>query len=141
MEKVDVRGPDECWPWLGSTFGKRGGYGQFMNTRTRVPMKAHRVAWMLTRGVVPDDVDVLHHCDNPPCCNPAHLFLGDDQSNTRDKMFKGRAAKKLTEAQVRDIRALLGEGHLTKTEIARRFGVSRPMVCYIASGKNWSWLA
>lgn len=134
MEKVDVRGPDDCWEWTASR-AKRGGYGQFMDTRARRPIPASRVAWMLARGVVPDELDVCHSCDNPPCCNPRHLFLGGDAENSADKARKGRAGKKLDLLKVAQIRELLPL--LTDQQIADRFGVGRVTIGYLRRGKIW----
>jgi hypothetical protein len=84
------RAPDlgPCWVWTGGVDG--GGYGQF-RLRSRVPMvKAHRLAWELIVGPVPDGLWVLHKCDNPPCCHPGHLFVGTPSDNARDAIAKGR---------------------------------------------------
>jgi len=83
--KVDRRHDDECWPWLGATNSK--GYGTAGHRGL-----AHRVAWELTHGTIPAGSKVLHHCDNPRCCNAKqHLFLGTMADNTRDMIEKGRA--------------------------------------------------
>lgn len=87
--KVDqTGGPDACWPWTRSLFRRGLPYGQFQ-WRGR-PHVAHRIAWMLTNGEIPEGMKVCHRCDNPPCCNPSHLFLGDQSANERDKVAKGR---------------------------------------------------
>jgi hypothetical protein len=88
-EKVDKRGPVECWPWKGSTY--EGGYGaiRYGDGTTR---GAHRVGWELANGKPPpEDREVCHSCDNPPCQNPAHFFLGTHQANMADMSGKGRA--------------------------------------------------
>lgn len=88
--KVDKRGGDDaCWPWLGGRF--ESGYGQF-SQRPR-NLRAHRVAYELTHGQIPDNLMVLHECDNPPCCNPKHLFLGTNDDNMADRQRKGRTSK------------------------------------------------
>ena len=89
--KVDQRGPDECWPWTASTNGGYGAFGAklFGEKKMRVH-RAHRVAFFLATGVAPDDLVVCHSCDNPPCCNPAHLWLGTQADNNRDMSIKGR---------------------------------------------------
>ena len=82
--KVNKGGADECWPWL-----KANRYGQFY-IGNGMAKPAHRVAYELTYGDIPAGLLVCHHCDNPPCCNPAHLFVGTVQDNMRDKISKGR---------------------------------------------------
>jgi hypothetical protein len=83
--KVDIRGPDECWPWQA---GLSNGYGEFATGKVdgkKIVERAHRVAYRLTKGPLPPDKpDVLHTCDNPPCCNPAHLYPGTPLDNMRD---------------------------------------------------------
>lgn len=75
-----------CWPWTGATF--HWGHGAVkVNGR---PWGAHRIAWELTNGPVPVGLQINHHCDNPPCCNPSHLFLGTQMDNVRDMIAKGR---------------------------------------------------
>lgn len=87
--KVDKRGPDDCWPWLASDDGH--GYGAFWDG-DRVT-KASRFAYALVHGPIPDGIDILHRCDNPPCCNPAHLFAGTAKDNIQDMLSKGRYSK------------------------------------------------
>lgn len=77
-----------CLEFTGSTDSR--GYGQVMDAALRRPVKAHRLAWESTRGPIPDGIFVCHHCDNPPCVNPDHLFLGNDQTNVTDMVTKGR---------------------------------------------------
>jgi len=87
-EKVDhSAGPLACWPWQD---GKdRDGYGRFhVNRPGNTGERAHRVAFGLATGE--DPISVLHRCDNPGCCNPAHLFAGDQALNNRDAHRKGR---------------------------------------------------
>lgn len=87
--KVEKAEPDGCWEWKANR--DRGGYGRM--TVAGTPRKidsAHRVAWQLTNGPIPDGLWVLHRCDNRGCVNPAHLFLGTRTDNVRDMMAKGR---------------------------------------------------
>jgi len=79
--------PDACWVWLASTVG--AGYGHFSLAGGR-KILAHRFAWEQSKGAIPDGLKVLHRCDNPPCCNPNHLFLGTQADNVHDMMQKGR---------------------------------------------------
>jgi hypothetical protein len=87
--KVDRREPNECWPWCGAANSK--GYGRLTAGRG-VNLKAHRVAFTLVKGPIPDGMNVLHHCDNPPCCNGDHLFLGTAEDNTHDMLSKNRGS-------------------------------------------------
>lgn len=87
-------GPGACWEWQGS---RHHGYcavpyGQVFWRPERLSWGAHRIAWMLTYGKQPADRLVCHWCDNPPCCNPTHLWLGTHQMNTQHAVLKGRMA-------------------------------------------------
>ena len=121
-------------------------YGQFMLDGK--PRKAHRVSWMLTYGDVPAGQHALHKCDNPPCVNPHHLFLGSHADNMRDKMRKGRhvaskgsanGSAKLSERDVFEIRRRYAFGE-TYTVLGREFGVSRMQVSRIVSRELWRHL-
>lgn len=79
--KVDVKGEDDCWIWKASTV--KGRYGKFKYERVTYP--AHRFAWIITNGLISDDVQVLHKCNNSLCVNPSHLALGQQLENMRDK--------------------------------------------------------
>ena len=86
--KVSQAGPNQCWLWEASTFPT--GYGQFWVKEYNRLLGAHRVAYTLANGPIPDELLVCHTCDNPPCVNPAHLFLSDSKGNTQDMIAKGR---------------------------------------------------
>lgn len=94
--KVDRSGgPEACWPWVGTK--NSAGYGRFCVSARRHPRRpprvmAHRVAYRLCVGEIPAGLFVCHACDNPPCCNPAHLWLGTNADNTADRDEKGRTA-------------------------------------------------
>lgn len=86
-EKVERRGHDECWPWLGSKDRWGRGYFSFRGKTERAP----RVAWSLSYGEpFPADKDACHTCDNPTCVNPRHIWIGDARENLRDAVRKGR---------------------------------------------------
>lgn len=135
--RVDLQG-DGCWPWTASV--DRWGYGHIrINGRLQ---RAHRVAWELCFGPIPEGVCVLHTCDNPRCVRPIHLFLGSQADNSRDKAKKGRAAgernpgAKLTATDVVEIRQRRRASALHR-ELAADFNVHRTTISNILSGKNW----
>lgn len=84
--RVSTDGLDVCWPWMRCC--TRSGYGQVRFSKQRY--RTSRLAYCFTRGEVPEDTHVLHSCDNPPCCNPTHLFSGNHQANMTDAVNKGR---------------------------------------------------
>lgn len=143
--KVDKRGPNECWPWMG--YRKYLGYGQF-SLADGCRVLASRISLGFHMGRELNSAEhALHRCDNPPCVNPAHLFVGDARANHLDCLSKGRFPDsynrgssnphaKLTEAGVREIRRLAGTE--TYEEIGRCMGVSKHAVANILSGRVWS---
>jgi len=106
--------------------------------------RAHRVAWELKKGrPIPDGQCVLHHCDNPLCVNPDHLFDGTHADNVRDRDGKNRQARgvqhgqsKLTDDDVRQIRRDSADG-MTQREIAKKFGVSQRAIFFVLRGVTW----
>ena len=121
--KVSKGGPDECWNWL--AWCDSGGYGSISTTNGYT--SAHRVSWELHKGPIPKGMHVLHSCDNPPCINPLHLFLGTQMDNMKDCIAKGRMPRgedkvnaKLTEQNVLEIRV----SNETQAVLAKRYGVS-----------------
>lgn len=93
--KVDIREPHECWLWNGGRKGKN--YGAFV--QNSVSEYAHRYAWTICFGVIPNDLFVLHRCDTPLCVNPGHLFLGTQLLNLQDMARKRRGANQFTRHQ------------------------------------------
>ena len=87
-EKVDVRGPDECWEWHGCRF--LPGYGHLGRWGDEWSVYAHRVAFEIANDGIPDGLFICHNCDNPPCCNPAHLWAGTAKDNIQDSIRKGK---------------------------------------------------
>lgn len=125
-----------CRIWKGSLTST--GYGQLSITvdgRKR-PEKAHRVSWRVHRGPIPEGMCVCHECDNTLCIYEDHLFLGTKADNSEDMAQKGRAhgGYKLTDAEVEQVRQLLDFG-VRQQEIADAYGVSRPLVSMIKSGR------
>lgn len=131
----------DCWLWMG--YRHPYGYGE-MDVSGKT-YKTHRLAWELTNGNIPEGLWVLHHCDNPPCVNPAHLFLGNYQDNIDDKVAKGRqrcapgtrnGSARLDWDEVRRIRALAAQGS-PFVDLGRLFGVTGGHIGQIVSGHNW----
>ncbi len=148
-EKVDRGAPDDCWEWKGQR--NRQGYG-IVALEGRVGKyqprtMAHRASLMLA-GVRIAGKLVCHHCDNPPCVNPSHLFVGTDQDNYDDSVRKGRrrpganargeACKtKLSNQDVLSIRGLAAAG-ISQLWLAKAFSISKQSVSMIVTRKRWS---
>lgn len=129
--------PNDCWGWNGAT--TPGGYGRLQLGGGK-GITAHRVSARIHLGRPPeDDQWVLHHCDNPPCTNPRHLYYGDHSLNVRDRQKRERTNSVLTANIVRQIVSAILSGE-QRTHIAGQFGISRSTVDAIASGQNWSHL-
>lgn len=132
---------DTCWIWNGAR--GRGDYGQFC-LEDRNNMHAHRAAYVLFNKIkIPEGLLACHTCDNPPCVNPQHIFLGTTQHNTEDMMKKGRSMKgekhpkaKLTKENVLDIRRLHKEG-IKQTKIAEMFNVLASYINCIIKKRTW----
>lgn len=134
-------GPDACWPWTGHLVA---GYGAFSVKSRHV--RAHR--WLLARTLgreLRPDEQANHRCDNPPCVNPAHLYVGSASDNTADMMARGRGVfrggqdhgmAKLTWEQVAEIRSIARSG-LSQRAIAARFGIGQASIGRILTGKAW----
>ena len=132
---------DECWNWIGSKVP--GGYGQIKaGGRYGKMLSAHRSAWEIAFGPIPEGLQVLHDCDNPGCVNPNHLTLGTTADNMKDMHQKGRAASqrgscngaaKLTEDQVLKIYNAPG----IHADIAAEYGMHKSNVSMIKTGRNW----
>lgn len=129
-----------CWTWTGTSFA---GYGKMKLAGARVG--AHRVSYLLNRGPIPSGMHVLHKCDNGLCVNPKHLFIGDSDTNNKDRAAKGRSADakgeannnaKLTEKAVWDMHVLrsLGWGH---RRISEKHSCSPLTVAQILRGERW----
>lgn len=143
-EKVDVRGENECWEWKGS---RRNGYGRFFDGKSNV--SAHRLSWEMKNGKTENNkIKVLHRCDNPPCVNPSHLFLGTQADNVVDMKNKGRLVSPkgenngvhvLRESDVLEIRRMKKAG-ISQNGIAKIIGISKSCVKHVWSGRTWKWL-
>jgi len=140
-DKVDKRGPDECWQWMASKF--RNGYGAF---RLDNKMQgAHRASFFLTHGYWPENC-VCHSCDNRACVNPAHLWEGTRAENINDMVQKGRQKSlkgedhcnaKLTEYQVMEIKKRYVTGGVTHRSLGKEYGVHHGQIGCILRGETW----
>lgn len=153
-DKVDQSGGlDACWPWVGGSTHDFG-YG-VVGTRLfgRKQEFAHRLAFQLTHGFLLPGFQVCHHCDNPVCCNPRHLFAGMPADNTRDMFTKGRnryranpqfgtsnANAKITEADVRIIRQRSANGAVAR-HLAAEYGVSPSAISMLVKRRTWKHVA
>ena len=141
-QRVDqTGGPDACWPWTASRFDT--GYGcVWFDGKAR---KAHRIAWSLTHGTITDGVHILHRCDNPPCCNPAHLFAGSSKDNTADMLAKGRGnrdgRRHLTLEVIPGIRERYAAGGTTLKQLASEHGVTYVAIWKVIHRKTWADVA
>jgi hypothetical protein len=146
--RIERRGPDECWPWMGTTATQ--GYGTLgRGDGTRRLIRAHRAVWEQFNGPIPEHdsshgLVIMHTCDNRACCNPAHLRLGTQGDNVRDMGDKGRRRSpqrrgetnpnaRLTAELVRLFRA----SPKTATALAREYGCDQTTVSQIRRGKTW----
>lgn len=147
-QKIETGRASECWPWIAKA-KTIWGYGVFNIGKGRGIVGAHRLAWVMANGVdIPQGQFILHSCDNPKCCNPAHLRVGSPKENMDDMHSKGRARfvahkgvkngrAKLSEQDIRSIREFSG----TQKEAARKWGVSQGHVHRIRNGIAWKEVA
>ncbi len=147
-DKVSLTSKESCWIWTGAK--TRQGYGSFVvRSRPFETMLAHRVSWELHNGPIPGGMQVLHTCDNPPCINPAHLYLGNNDDNVADRMEKGRhvsvgvLGERNPQAKINRFDVLTIREEYTperRKSLALRFGISEGHVVRIARGKSWGWV-
>ncbi len=138
---TDRKARYRCWEWIGSK--ATSGYGHIrIDGRLR---SAHRVAYEMVNGPIPDGMVVMHSCDNPSCVNPQHLSLGTKKVNSDDKFAKGRARfvsgtdhslSKLTPDLIEEARRLRSEGE-SYTAIGWRFGLHRSTIARALKGRTW----
>ena len=133
--KVNAHDADNCWLWKGAR--SRDGYGSIQRgTRKQGSARAHRIAWELTFGPIPDGKFVAHKCDVPLCVRLAHLFLATNAENLADMSRKGRAGRRgrrLTNEQVIYIRT----SNASLRNLAVAFGVSEHTIRAVRIGETW----
>ncbi len=140
---IDKRGPDDCWPWLGTK--TLGGYGTVNIDGWRTT--AHRVVYALRYGrPINRRLVIMHSCDNPACCNPAHLSLGTQKENLNDMRTKGRVGDcanwgdqhgmcRIPDARVWEVAELYKSG-MSQQKIADYFGVGQSQIGRILRGES-----
>lgn len=147
LEKVDIKdNVKECWNWTACI--SPDGYGKFFTGSDKTVISPHRIAYILTKGAIHDGLQVQHTCNNPICCNPHHLELGDQYKNmqymvkcNRQNIPRGEhnPAAKLTDDKIRKIHKVHKERPALKQwQIAEIFNISQSQIHCILSGKNWS---
>jgi transcriptional regulator with PAS, ATPase and Fis domain len=140
--KVDKSGgPDACWIWMGVR--TKQGYGLIYEGDHRV--RAHRRAWEIIHSLIPGAICVCHSCDQPPCCNPAHLWLGTVADNNADRHAKGRDQRgdghykvRLSTETVAAIRARYAQGNTSYKKLAKDIGVSAWTIRDALRGESWA---
>lgn len=142
--KVERGNPDECWEWTAAKH--QFGYGM-LGVNSKV-IYAHRFSWQIHFGDIPPGMEVCHSCDNPPCVNPNHLFLGTQTDNVYDMQRKGRhrggsmpgeshPQSKLTKKQVRAIREQYAQGEISQRALAEQYGMCQSAIGNIIRRKSW----
>jgi HNH endonuclease len=164
VDQSPNQGPDgDCWEWQGKRL--HFGHGRFhffsgYDSARKKEQRAHRFSYMLHRGEIPKGLNVLHHCDNPPCVNPDHLFIGTNGDNNKDRARKGRTPKgsqhfshtkpecvrrgeshgchKLTDEQVVEIRNKYIPRVVTIPTLRDEYGVTYSTIQKIVQRKTWT---
>jgi hypothetical protein len=142
MERVSKT--DSCWLWTG--YCNKDGYGE-LSVKDKGTL-AHRLSYSLFNKVDPGDNLVCHTCDNPPCVNPGHLFLGDELINARDMVSKGRQRHsedhgnaKFSNAEASEIKRRVSAGEASRGAVAREYGVHKTTICQMVAGTTWNKVA
>lgn len=141
-----VQKGENCWNWIGAVMRERGGYGAF-NVGNHKVQYAHRFSWELHNGPIPEGLFVCHHCDNPKCVRPDHLFLGDHWDNMKDATLKARMGpdfgpkplRKYTEEQVVSVMNDPRKGERSFATVkAKELGIPRHVVVRFKTGGHVS---
>lgn len=132
--------PSACWLWTGALKQKYGRFRLFTDsTGKRVDAIAHRVAWELVNGPIPAGKVICHRCDNPPCCNPSHLFVGTMADNMRDMAQKGRGRSGTAKLDAEALRRIheTPRTRAAREPLAAELGVSVRAIEHAQAGRTW----
>lgn len=130
-------GPPGCWEWQGARTAN-GGYG--VSRLHGKFYRAHRKAWELLNGPIPEGMMILHRCNNPPCVRPDHLYLGTNTDNMIDKATKTRRRQsnwKLSPAEATEIRVRYATGTISQKELGEMYGVEQTTISTVVRGKSY----
>ena len=137
--KVDIKSEEECWEWKEST--NSDGYGNFSigDRENQQKLFAHRVAKTLSMGKdIEEGKLVLHACDNPPCCNPEHLFVADHQTNMDDMVAKDRSAISFGRAKIDwDVVDYIRNSDIPGSQLSKELDLSKGSISDIRNNKTW----
>jgi len=136
LSSIDKSG--NCWLWTGTMGGKKENmYGVLkMNRKT---FRSHRFSYEYYKGKIPEGMFVCHTCDNPPCVNPDHLFIGTQSDNMRDMLTKGRTPK--AKLRLDEVRYIFDyKGDMSYSELGEKFKVSVGTIENVKSGRSWHWV-
>lgn len=142
-EKVDIKdNTNDCWNWTACT--NNGEYGEFRLNNNKV--RSHRMSYILTKGPIPEELQIQHLCNNSKCCNPNHIELGNQSKNMQyrseceryNNYGENNGYSKLTDDQIREIHKIYKERPgLRQWQIAKMFEISQPNLSCILNGKIW----
>ena len=144
FRKFLIDSVENCWEWLGTKSSSGYGNLNYYKDGRQVTESAHRTMWQICFGNIPDGMFICHSCDNPPCVNPYHLFIGTPAENSRDRDSKRRLPvgedhhnSKLSVGNVLEIRELYVTGNYTQVKLGEMFSVSRVNIFDIVHRNIW----
>ena len=140
-DNIEIDGSTGCWEWMASK--SKSGYGK--KKLNYIDWRAHRLAWTLWRGEIPEGLLVCHSCDNPGCVNPEHLWLGSHKDNAEDRAAKGRSRTPrgldhwrgvLSDENIVVLRRLWATKMFTQKVLAKHYGVSQAHISAVINNKE-----
>jgi hypothetical protein len=136
QSKIIVKGLDECWECIEPATGE---YGRFWDRHNHKYLQAHRVAWELANGPIPEGMEALHKCDNKRCCNPKHLYIGTQSDNMCDRVERSTGgngrSNMMSKDDILNINNLIND-NISQRKIAKMYGISTAYVSLLHTGKR-----